>query len=64
MISLPYIILIDFSKVTINICRCAYKITEDAMKKILAAVILMAVMAVPCQASLVAKKWPASDKAR
>ena len=34
------------------------------MKKILTAVILMAIMTVPCHASLVAKKWPASDKAR
>ena len=34
------------------------------MKKIFTAVIFMAIMTVPCQASLVAKKWPASDKAR
>ena len=34
------------------------------MRKLFTAVILMAIMTVPCHASLVAKKWPASDEAK
>ena len=34
------------------------------MKNLLTAMIMMAIMTVPCHASLVAKKWPASDKAK